>query len=248
MNVNSPNKIASKIKKKRTSLKIANEKETKNNKVNQEILDLIRSPNFNLNCKLNKNKKNTLDPLDRIYKHLKYPSISNSKSKSIKILPNDNSNNSGHLGYEIKSLNVLTPLKPHRFIPNNRKIILLQKPPINGYFSKKMKEIKLFKSILQDKSSVILKTETSPHNLYFDKNNNLIETINFNKNRRKYVKDKRKVIFNNIKINNSINYNINNSIDKKCNGTNTDECIKKGNETEKSLIFPKINSISINKV
>ena len=247
--VNNQNKTINRIKKKRASLRMPNIKDMKMNKVNQEILDLIKSPNFNQIIKLNKNKKDVLDPLDRIYKRLKYPSISYGKSKSIKHFPNDNSINSiSNKGYEITSFNVLTPLKPHRFIPNNRKIILPQKPPINGYFSKKMKEIKLFKTITQDKSSVILKTETAPHNLYFDNNNNLIATLNFNKNRRKNTKDKKMVIFNNIKINNSINYKISQSLDKKSNGVNTDNSIHQINKNEKTLLFPKINYISINKM
>lgn len=235
LNVNSTGNI-NKFRKKKVTVKMPNMKENSLSKVNKEILELIRSPNFNQIIRLNKNKKIELDPLDKIYKHLKYPSITN--SRSIKNFPKNN------IGYEITSFNVLTPLKPHKFIPNNRKIILPQHPPIHGYFSKKMKEIKLFKTISQDKSSVILKTETNPHDLYFDRNNKLIATINFQKHKSK---DKNRLIFNNIKINHSINYKVNQSLDKKSLGTNTEDNSKKNNDIEKTLMFPKINNISINR-
>ena len=52
-----------------------------------------------------------------------------------------------------------------------------------------MKEITVFKNKSYEKSSVILKTEISPHDLYFDRNNILISTINFNKNKGQKIKD-----------------------------------------------------------
>ena len=217
-----------------TSLKMATIREAKTTKVNQEILELIRSQNYNKIIRLNKSKKDVFDPLDRLYKNLKYPSISN--SNSIKLFPKKN------IGYEIKSLNVLTPVKPHKFIPNNRKVILPQKSPKHGFFSKLMKEIKMFKTKTQDKPSVILKTETAPHIKYFDRNNNLLATINFQKNSRNNTKEKTKLIFNSMRINNPIRNKISQSMDKYNKGINTDDFICK---TGKTIFFPKIiNSIN----
>ena len=102
-----------------------------------------------------------------------------------------------------------------------------------------MKEIKMLKTISQDKSSVILKTEISPHDLYYDRNNRLISTLHFDKFRNK-KKEKKKIIFNNIRINQSLNYKSNKSIDKKDNGTNIFEIYKGNNDSEKSFLFPKI--------
>ena len=229
-NININNSInKSKFRKRKSVIKIKND-----NKINKEILELIKSPNFNQMIRLNKNKKLTVDPLDKIYKELKFPSITN--SKSIKNFPS--LTNKNNYGYEITSFKVLSPLKPHKFIPKDRKIILPEKYNY-GYFNKKMKEIKMLKTISQDKSSVILKTEISPHDLYYDRNNRLISTIHFDKFRNK-KKEKKKIIFNNIRINQSLNYKSNKSIEKKENGTNIFEINKGNNDNEKSLLFPKI--------
>ena len=226
-----------KPRRRKSVLKLSNPQK---NKYNKELLDLIKTPYTNHLIRLQKNKKAAFDPLDKLYKELKYPSVSN--SKSIKNFPTLNLKNNNNI-YEIKTFNLLTPVKPHKFIPNKRKIILPQKDI--GYFNKKMKEIKVFKNISQDKSSVILKTEISPHDLYFDRNNILISTINFNKNKKEKIKDKKKLIFNNIKINQSINYKINKSIDKINSGTNTLENEKIINENNKKIIiFPKIINTS----
>ena len=244
-NLNKPNideknaTMVNKSKRRRSVLKISNPQKTKYNK---EILDLIKTPYTNPLIRLQKNKKKSFDPLEKIYKELKFPSFTN--SKSIKNLPTLNVHKNNII-YEIKSFNLLTPLKPHRFIPNKRKIILPQKDL--GFFNKKMKEIKVFKNISQDKSSVILKTEISPHDLYYDRNNILISTINFDENKKVKNKDKKKLIFNNIKINQSINYKINKSNDKINIGTNTLENEKIiNNNNKKIIIFPKIINTSIN--
>ena len=181
-----------------------------------------------------------LDPLDRIYKDLKYPTASNSKSNKT------NPENKINFWYEIKSFKVLSPLKQQKFIPNNRKIVLRENSN-SGYFNQKMKEIKVFKTISQDKSSVILKAQISPHDLYYDRNNTLISTINFNDNKKEIVKkrDKRRLIFNNIKINESL-FKMDKLMDKKARGTNTEEN-KKINEERKSLVFPNIINSSINR-
>jgi hypothetical protein len=217
-----------------------------NDKFNKEILELIKTPNSNQLKKLQKSKKADLDPLNKIYKDLKYPSVKNSKSiKHLQTLGNSNNNNL----YIITTFDVLTPLKPYKFLPQKKKIILPQKDI--GYFNKKMKEIKIFKTINQDKSSVILKTEIEPHDLYYGKNNVLLATINFNeKNSKKKFskkKDKKEPLFNNIKINQSLNYKISKSLDKKNSGTNTFENNKRVNDNEKSLIFPTIVNTSINR-
>ena len=241
--INEKNSNSGKKPKRRKSvLKISNPQK---NKYNKELLDLIKTPYTNPLIRLQKNKKAAFDPLDKLYKELKFPSFSN--SKSIKNLPTLNLNRNSII-YEIKSFKLLTPVKPHKFIPNKRKIILPQKEI--GYFNKKMKEIKVFKNISQDKSSVILKTEISPHDLYFDRNNILISTINFNKNKKgKSIDDKKSLIFNNIKINQSINYKINKSNDKINSGTNTLENEKIIGDNKKLIIFPKIinNSMIVNK-
>ena len=142
--------------------------------------------------------------------------------------------------YEIKSFNVKSPLKQQKFIPNNRKIILPENLNNSGLFNKKMKEIKVLKTISQDKSSVILKTEISPHDLYYDRNNTLISTINFNESKKELAKNKniKRLIFNNIKINQSL-FNMNKNQNRKASGTNTEEN-KIINEDRKSLVFPSI--------
>ena len=221
MNVN-------KFKKRRSIIRITNKNIS--NKYNKEIMELIKSPNPLI--KIQKNKKVDLDPLDKIYKDLKYPSVKN--SRSIKNFPNLRNQKNPNL-YVITTFNVLTPAKPHKFIPEKRKIILPQKD--FGFFNKKMKEIKVFKTINQDKSSVILKTEREPHDLYYDRNNMLLSTINFDD---KKIKSKKKPLFNNIKINQSLNYKISKSIDKKSSGINT-------SDNEKSIVFPTIVNTSINK-
>ena len=246
INNNQNNSInVNKVRRRRSVIRLTN-RNINSNKFNKEILELIKTPNSNQLIKLQKSKKADLDPLNKIYKDLKYPSVKNSKSiKHLQTLGNSSNNNL----YIITTFDVLTPLKPHRFIPQKKKIILPQKDI--GYFNKKMKEIKIFKTINQDKSSVILKTEIEPHDLYYGKNNVLLATINFNeKNNKKNIpkkKEKKKPLFNNIRINQSLNYKISKSIDKKSSGTNTLENNKGVNDNEKSLIFPTIVNTSINR-
>ena len=226
-----------KPKRRAGTIRNANSKEKK---VKKELLELIKSPAPYQIIRLQKNKKLALDPLDRIYKDLKYPTASNSKSNKT------NPENKINFWYEIKSFKVLSPLKQQKFIPNNRKIVLRENSN-SGYFNQKMKEIKVFKTISQDKSSVILKAQISPHDKYYDRNNTLISTINFNDNKKEIVKkrDKRRLIFNNIKINESL-FKMDKLMDKKARGTNTEEN-KKINEERKSLVFPNIINSSINR-
>ena len=127
-------------------------------------------------------------------------------------------------------------------MPKERKIILPQKP-IFGFLSKKMKEIKVPKAISQDKSSVILKTDKNLHDLYYDKNNKLISTLNFHKN----MDIKNNSIFNNIKVNNSFDYKIIKNLGKKHTGIITDNINERNSEYGNSLIFPKIFNNSINR-
>ena len=228
-----------KIRKRRGSLKTIRIKDTQKDKFNKELLEILKTPNFNQLIRIQKTKKESYDPLDRIYKGLKNPSVKN--CKSIKNLPS--LRNKNNYIYEITTFNVLTPIKPLKFIPQKRKIILPQKDI--GFFNNKMKEIKVNKTISQDKSSVILKTEIAPHDKYYDRNNMLISTINFNENIR--YKPKKKPIFNNIHINQSINYSINKSIDKKNSGTSTLENNQKNQNIGKTLIFPTIINTSINR-
>ena len=233
--------LRTKTKKRGDTIRMALSKESKTHK---ELLELIKSPYPNRIIRLQKNKKLTLDPLDKIYKGLKYPSVSNSNSnKNI----NNDENKKKNFWYEIKSFNVKSPLKQQKFIPNNRKIILPENLNNSGLFNKKMKEIKVLKTISQDKSSVILKTEISPHDLYYDRNNTLISTINFNDSKKELARNKniKRLIFNNIKINQSL-FNMNKNQNRKASGTNTEEN-KIINEDRKSLVFPSIVNPSINR-
>ena len=231
--MNKPKKRKSIILK---SIRFKNSPLKNESKQNEEILKLL-SQKSNQVISTHKNKKSELDPLDKIYKDLKGPLISN--SKSIKNYDNIKNNNGG---YYITSFKVFSPIKPHRFMPKERKIILPQKP-IFGFLSKKMKEIKVPKAISQDKSSVILKTDKNLHDLYYDKNNKLISTLNFHKN----MDIKNNSIFNNIKVNNSFDYKIIKNLGKKHTGIITDNINERNSEYRNSLIFPKIFNNSINR-
>ena len=233
INEKSSNSV-NKPKRRKSVIKIRNPQK---NKYNKELLELIKTPYTSSLIRLKKNKKAAFDPLDKLYKELKYPSLSN--NKSIKNFTTINTNENNNI-YEIKTFNLLTPIKPYKFVPNKRKIILPQNEL--GFFNKKMKEITVFKNKSYEKSSVILKTEISPHDLYFDRNNILISTINFNKNKGQKIKDKKRLIFNNIKINQSINYKINKKLERINNGTNTLQI-----DNKNFINFPKIINTSINR-
>jgi hypothetical protein len=207
----------------------------KEKKENEEILELLKSQNLNQINEVKNNKKVSLDPLDKIYRNLKNPSMSG--QASIKNIENSNK------GYYITSFKVLSPIKPHKFIPKVRKIILPQKQ-FYGYLNKKMKEIKVLKTISQIKPSVILKTENNLHDIYYDANNNPVSSLNFfnNKNEKKKINELKFLILNNNNINRSIKYNMNRSMDKKSDQTQTSDI---NSRYDSSIRFPMINS-SIN--
>jgi len=207
----------------------------KEKKGNEEILELLKSQNLNQINEVKNNKKVSLDPLDKIYRNLKNPSMSS--NKSLKNIENKNK------VYYITSFKVLSPIKPHKFIPKVRKIILPQKQ-LYGCLNKKMKEIKVLKTISQIKPSVILKTENNLHDIYYDVNNNPVSSLNFynNKNEKKKINELKFLILNNNKINRSINYKMNRSMDKKSDQTQTSDI---NSRYGPSVRFPMINS-SIN--
>ena len=221
-------------------------------KENKEILDLLKSQNtYNRPIKLlkNKNQKIILDPLDKIYKNLKAPNVTkNQSNNNIDYIKNNN-------GYYITSFNVFSPVKPYKFIPKDRKVILPLKH-LKGFSDKKMKEIKVFKTVSPDNSSVILKTENEPHDLYYDKNNILFSSLNFNynKNKKSNINEKRRLFFNNEVKNNILRLNntkMSKSVDKNYIGKYNNE-INKQNLTYKPTLnnqeFPMIiNSLSFKK-